>query len=161
MRDDIRRQERLGALLQSLLDRVAATGDVSVASLIETIEMTAMLERHYTDEQLQALARRRETVGEERMRQAGREWEEIFAGYRRCLDAGLAPDHADALALARRGAAMVQEFTGGDAGIRSSLSGMVQAEGGAGFMARMGMDVDEELWAYMGAASAVLREQGG
>jgi len=57
--------------------------------------------------------------------------------------------------LAARSKALIDEFTGGDEGIRSSLAKMHSSE--PSLSSRWGVDPD--LWAYMGKASEALERK--
>jgi len=149
LREDIGSKERLCALLEGLLGRLAADEDVSLDELTGTIEGTVALERYYTPDQLERLARRREAVGEDRMLEAQEEWAALFASFTEAMEAGIDPADERVQALSRRSAALIEEFTGGDAGIRASLSEMYQAEGADAVMERQGMAMRPALWAYM------------
>lgn len=117
-------------------------------------------EQYYTPEQLEQLARRREEVGEDRIRAVEREWRELFAAFGAAMEQGRDPASEDVQALARKSSSLIEEFTGGDPGIRRSLGDMYRGEGAENVMASHGMDVPAGLWEYMGKARAAL-EQGG
>jgi hypothetical protein len=108
-----------------------------------------MFEKHYTPEQLDQLAARREALGEEGMRAAEREWAELIAAAKEQMDAGAEPSDPAVQAIARRWQELIEAFTGGDPGIRQSLQKMYEAEGPE--QASRGM-VDPELMAWMGRA---------
>ena len=55
-------------------------------------------------------------------------WQELFAEFEEARQAGLAPEAPEVQALAQRAEALIGEFTGGDAGIRQSLSEAVKNE---------------------------------
>ena len=68
--------------------------------------------------------------------------------------AGTEPTDPRMLELARKWQALIEQFTGGDEGIRQSLARMYQEEGPE--TASRGM-VDPELMRYVGQALAALR----
>jgi DNA-binding transcriptional MerR regulator len=152
--EQIRHHERLRELVQHLRHRLRTAEEVSVEDLTRTIEVTMRYEKYYTPEQMEQLRRRREEVGDARIEEVQREWGELFAAYRRAMDEGLDPASEEVQALAKRSAALIEEFTGGDPGILASLTDLYRGEGGENVMASHGMDVDGELWAYMGRARA-------
>jgi MerR family transcriptional regulator, thiopeptide resistance regulator len=114
-------------------------------------EVVAMHERYFTQEQRAALARRREELGQDAIAAAEREWADLIARVRAERDAGTDPSDPRVRALAARWQELVEAFTGGDEGIRSSLGRMYVQEGPE--RASRGM-LDEELMAYIGRAFA-------
>jgi DNA-binding transcriptional MerR regulator len=124
--------------LQRLEDRLAALADalekaeiVSAEEFLNTIEEMTMIEKYYTPEQLEALARRRQELGETGealIQQAPQRWAELHAAVKAAMDAEIEPTDPKAQDLARRWFALVNEFTGGDPGIFLSLKRMYQNE---------------------------------
>ena len=158
--EQIVRQERLRDLIRHLRDRLREGGAVSIDELTRTIGVTMSYEKYYTPEQLGQLARRREEVGEERIREVEREWRELFAAFGTAMEEGRDPASEEVQALARRSASLIEEFTGGDPGIRASLGTMYRNEGPQNVMSGHGMDMPAGLWEYMGKATAALRKDG-
>lgn len=158
VRAEIEQQERLCGLLDALLEKLAGGEELSVDELTRTIEETITMEGYYTPEQLERLARHREEVGEDRIKEVEREWKELFAAYERAMSAGVDAASEEVLALARRSEALIGEFTGGDAGIESSLTTMYRTEGPENVMAQHGMSTTPGLWEYMGKATQALRK---
>lgn len=158
---ELARSERLHDLLCGLHARVTSPSGASVEELAEVIEATLSLERYYSTDQLEWLARRRHAVGSRRMEEAQREWSELFSAFEDAQAEGLQPDDLRVLELARRSAALIEEFTGGDAGIERSLSAMYETEGPGETMARHGMALSPGLWEYMAAARAALSAGAG
>ena len=138
-------QRELQARLQRLLERLD-TDDV-----LTTIEEMTMRQRYYTPEQLDQLEQRRQTLGEEAIRDVEREWAEIFATLRTEMAAGTDPADPKLRPLAERGRELVAMFTGGDAGIASSLKRMWENEDPEKVSHGM---VDAEVWAYYGKVQA-------
>lgn len=159
--EEVARTRRLRDLVARLRDRLRSAETVSVDDLTRTIEVTMNVEKHYTPEQLDQLARRRKEVGEERMAQVQQEWQEPFAAYETAMEKGLDPESEEVRALARRSADLIEEFTGGDAGIAQSLGNMYREEGAERVLEGHGMRMAPGLWEYMGAARAALEGEGG
>ncbi|MDA0327868.1 MAG: MerR family transcriptional regulator [Gemmatimonadetes bacterium] len=157
IQEQIDRQEQLRDLIHRLRDRLHSAEGVSVDDLTRTIEVTMNFEKYYSPEQMDQLRQRGETVGEERIQKVQEEWSELFAAYGKAMDDGLDPTSDTVKALARKSAALITEFTGGDPGIASSLGNMYRSEGGANVMANHGLQSPPGLWEYMGKASAALR----
>lgn len=140
--DEGRLRERLAALLGAL-DQ--AGGGASLNELTKTIEEMTMIEKHYTDAQLATLERRRQAMGEDGMRRAQDEWAGLISELDAERRAGTDPGSARVQALAERWHALVEQFTGGDPGIRASLQRMYEQEG---VSAASRGAVSEELAAY-------------
>lgn len=155
LRDEIDQRQRLCALLEHHRRRIADGEPLAIEDVTRTIEATTRFERHYTPEQLRRLARRREEVGAERIREVQEEWQELFDAFGRAMADGLDPACAEVRALARRSAALVAEFTGGDPGMRASLEGMYGAEGPRA-LDGFGMRMAPGLWEYMAVAREAL-----
>jgi MerR family transcriptional regulator, thiopeptide resistance regulator len=138
-------QRRLQAGLRRLLERL------DTDDFLTTIEEMTMAQRYYTPEQLDQLEQRRQTLGEEAIRDVEREWAEIFATLRTEMDAGTDPADPKLRPLAERGRELVAMFTGGDAGITSSLKRMWENEDPEKVSHGM---VDAEVMAYYGKVHA-------
>jgi DNA-binding transcriptional MerR regulator len=117
-------RDRLCALREALVAGGAATSE----QFLQTIEVMTMFEKYYTREQLDALATRREALGEDAIRQAQDDWAAVIAGMRKHMAAGTDPSDPRVQELARRWRALIDAFTGGDAGIARSLQRMYENE---------------------------------
>lgn len=130
--------QRLGeqiALQQDLRQRLAVIAEhldsaeeVSAQDFMDIIEGMVRMEKYYTPEQRDAIKKRAEEVGQERIKQAEAEWPELMAAVRAEMDKGTDPSDPRVQALARRWTSLVNEFTGGDAGIGKSLNTMWREE---------------------------------
>jgi DNA-binding transcriptional MerR regulator len=156
----IARQERLRDLVSELRDRLRAADEVSIEDLTRTIEVTVSHEKYYTPAQLKRLERRAAEVGEDRIRAVQQEWTELFAAFRDAMDRSVDPASEEVRSLARKSAALIEEFTGGDPGIASSLAEMYQGDGAVRTMESRGMDMAPGLWEYMGRARRALEQDG-
>ena len=160
IRGEIGRQARLLDLIQRLLVQLRSAEGVSVDDLTQAIEVTVNYEKYYSPEQLDQLAKRAEEVGEDRIQAVQHEWEQLFADYGKAMGEGLDPSSEELKVLARRSAALIEEFTGGDARIHESLGKMYQVEGADSVLAQHGVGMPPGLWEYMGRATAALRSEG-
>ena len=149
VRESIERHRRLAGTLERILDQLARREAPTVADLITAIEGITMTERHFTADQLEALARRRAELGEAGMRAAEAEWAQLIADVRAEQAAGSDPAGPRMQELAGRWRGLIAAFTGGDEGTRRSLQAAYEQEGSAG--ASQGM-VDAELMAFVGRA---------
>ncbi len=121
-------QKKLCDRLDAVAARLAAAEQPTVEELLQTIEVMTMFERYYTKEQLDALAKRREALGEDAMKQAQEDWAALFVDVKSAIDRGVDPASDEAQALAGRWCALIEAFTGGDPGIEASLNRMYREE---------------------------------
>jgi MerR family transcriptional regulator, thiopeptide resistance regulator len=129
LNEQIEQQQRLRTGLEELVFRLRHEDSISVEDLTRTMEVMKRMEQYYTPEQLAYLRRRREQVGEERIREVETTaWPDLIAEVRAAVDQGLDPASSQARELAERWMALVQEFTGGDPGIERSLGNIYKQE---------------------------------
>jgi len=151
-RDQVRNQvtllQEMESQLNRVLDLLEGGGSVTEDDLINTMEMTTMIEKHFSPEQLETLKERSEALGPEAIQAAQEEWPRLIASVREAMEKGADPRSEEVQALAKRWDALIQAFSGGDSGIEASLGNMYQAEPDAA--ARQGMD--QALFQYIGAA---------
>jgi hypothetical protein len=116
-----------------------------------------MIQNYYTAEQLEYLKKRRELVGEERMKQVPGEWAELIGEVRAEMEKGTDPLSPQVQALAQRWLALINEFTGGDAGIERSV-GRLWKDQGDNLVAQHGAEYDPRgLSEYIGQAIAAVK----
>ncbi len=155
MREALEEQRALCERLERLR-RDLVTGGDDMESFIETVEVMNMIERHYTQEQLDALARRRAELGETAIKQVEDEWQGLFVEVKAELDRGTPPEAPAALALARRWRELTRRtvagFTGGDPGIKASLSRMYAEQP----LKNIHPSFDPSVFAYMKQACDLL-----
>src|SRR5207344_2545487 len=113
----------------------------------DTMEAMAMSDRHYTHDQQDTLARRRDALGPEGMRAAEQAWADLIAEAEAERAAGTDPAAHAMQAIAGRWRDLIEQLTGGDQGIRESLGRMYRQEG-VERASRGG--VSSELMAYVG-----------
>ncbi len=157
LREDVDRQKRLLRLLVELRRRLAGAEEISVDDIARTIEATTWHEKYYAPEQRTQIARRAEEMGEARIRKGQEDWAELLADFASAMERGLDPGDGQVDALAARAEALIEQFTGGDTGIRESMARMYRDEGAERIMARHGVGLPEGLWAYYGKAMASRR----
>jgi DNA-binding transcriptional MerR regulator len=150
----VRQQELLGRL-ERVAHQLATGATIDAETLLNGIEATTIMEKHFSKEQLQAIKARSDALGTERIREVERAWPEVIAGMQAALALGKDPASAEVRALARRWRGLVREFTGGDPGIERSLGTLYRAEPRA-MQERTG--IDPALMAYACNAIALLGE---
>jgi DNA-binding transcriptional MerR regulator len=114
--------------LRHLEDRLAALAahfrrmdQPTTEDFLRVMESMTMVEQYYTPEQLEALAKRRDDLGEAGMRQAEADWETLRAQVKAEMEAGTDPADPAVQALAAKWKSLIDAFTGGDPGIRANL----------------------------------------
>jgi MerR family transcriptional regulator, thiopeptide resistance regulator len=120
-----RLRERLGALLDALDTADGAAPDL----FLDAIEGMTMSEQYYTPEQLARLDERGRALGEDGMARAQREWAKLIADAEAERAKGTDPSDPRVQAIAACWRELIEQFTGGDEGIRDSLKRMYESEG--------------------------------
>jgi DNA-binding transcriptional MerR regulator len=128
LREQIGLQQGLCDRLEAIARRWRSEETVSTEEFLTIIEVTTMLDKYYTPEQLEELKQRRETLGDDRMRQVEGEWKELMEQVQAEMDRGTDPADERVQQLARRWMGLVREFTGGNPGIEKSLGRVYQEE---------------------------------
>jgi DNA-binding transcriptional MerR regulator len=141
--------------LQALIETCTAASEPTAAQLADTMEAMAMSERYYTPEQRETLKQRREALGLAGMRAAEQRWADVIAAAEAQRAAGTDPADPRMQAIAQRWRGLIEQFTGGDPGMRESLGRMYREQGVE--TASRGA-VSAELMAYVGRALEVSRE---
>jgi MerR family transcriptional regulator, thiopeptide resistance regulator len=129
-----------------IADRLRRGDDAPVDELLKTMEMMKMAEKYYSPEQLEWLQRRREDVGEARIREVEAEWPRLMAEVKAEMNAGTDPAAPRVQALMERWRGLVAEFTGGNPGIERSLNSFYEQED----TIPTGEAIDRDLFAYVG-----------
>ena len=148
-------QRRLRVTLTRILEMLDDGQEPDRAAFIDAIGVMIMSDSFYTAEQQEQLAERRRVLGPEGMAAAERDWAELIEAVRAERAKGTDPADPRMLELAQRWRGLIEQFTGGDDGIRQSLSRMYAEQGPQ--TASQGM-VDAGLMQYMGQALARLPE---
>ena len=156
LKERIGLQQRLCQRLESIAERWRADETIPTEEFLQIIEDTRMFEKYYTPEQMEELKARRETVGDDRIRQVEGEWQELMAQIRAEMDRGTDPADERVQQLARRWMGLVQEFTGGNPGIEKSLGRMYSEEP---VVHGMDMGPMREMMGYVQRALAVGKAQ--
>jgi len=154
MRAHMELEQRLCERLQMLARRLSSAESISSEEFLDVIEVMSMVEKnekYYIPEQLAWLRERADTIGEERIHAVESEWPELIAQVRTEMERGTDPRDERAQRLAARWRGLIQEFSGGHAGIEASLQTMYVNE--PDMRARSGIDPD--LAAYIGKALAM------
>jgi DNA-binding transcriptional MerR regulator len=151
LREQIDRQRKLCGRLEALAACIDRSAPASVEDLIKAIEEITMLEKYYTQEQLEEIRERGKQLGEERIRQAEAEWQDLIAKVRAEMECGTDPASPAVQQLAAHWRDLVNQFTGGNPEIEKSLARMYQQEEKVG-----GMEIGpmRDMMEYVGKALA-------
>jgi predicted nuclease with TOPRIM domain len=105
---------------------------------------------------LEQLERRKQELGEARIQEVQAEWPTLIEQVEAEMEAGTDPANERVQELAGRWMELIEEFTGGDPGIRQSLDNLVQEEESVG-----GMDTahTRELMDYVSKANAASQKR--
>lgn len=147
LKEQMALQQQLYTKLEAIATRLKSTETIELQEFIQLIEVTTMIEKYYTQEQLEYLKARGEQIGEARIRQVEAEWQDLIEQARTEMTNGTDPASEPVQALAQRWRSLIEEFTGGDPGIRQSLNTMYQQEENASQGA-----MDTALMEYMSRA---------
>jgi DNA-binding transcriptional MerR regulator len=143
LREQIDLQQKLCARLEALAGYFQSAGEVSADAFLQTIEVMTMIHNYYTPEQMEIFRQRREAAGPgeaEAMAKKGQEdWAALWADLKAEMEAGTDPADPKMRQYEQRRQALVNAFTGGDAGIAESLKRM-WTEQGDKLCAQFGMD---------------------
>lgn len=157
--EELDQARRLKRRLEWLRARLRSEAEVSVDDLMQTMEDMMEYEKYYTGEQLDQLANRRQVVGAARMRDAQEEWGRLLAAFAEAMEDGFDLSDPEVRVLARRSAALIEEFTGGDSAIRESLAEMYRSRGPDEVLAPHDVQLSPGVWEYMQAARVACDEE--
>ena len=127
--EQLRLARRLRSSLTHILDVLEQSAEPSGDLFIDAIEVMTRMERYYTPEQLAQLSERADAFGEEGIKRAQEDWAQLIAEVEAERSAGTDPADPRLTPLVERWNALIEQFTGGDPGIRASLQRLYDAEG--------------------------------
>lgn len=134
--------------LERLASRYERGERVPVGEFLEAIERMKMVEEYYTPEQMAQLERRREEVGEDRIREVEEGWKDLAARVNEAIERGLDAESDSARELAREWRDLTREtmagFTGGDPGLTASVTRLWKERPEIGD--RWGMGPEVQAW---------------
>lgn len=123
--DQLAATRTLRAHVEMLSRTVRTLPDVSVADFLQVIrgviEVDDMVEKYFDKAQLADLAERRAMLGEEAITAVETSWQELIPRVDAALSAGMDPASPEAQEMARQWMGLLEQFHGGDEGLRDSL----------------------------------------
>ncbi|HKJ46299.1 MAG TPA: MerR family transcriptional regulator [Balneolales bacterium] len=149
VREDIELKKQLYARLKTMADHIRFAEKISVDELIQTMKVMTMHEKYFNEDQMEELKQRRNNIGQVRMQQAQKDWQELINDVRIEMKNGADPIDKKVQELAKRWKKLIEEFTGGDSQIQNSLRDMYTSEGPE--KASQGF-VDAEVMSFMSRA---------
>lgn len=149
VRQDIELKKQLYARLKTMADHIRFAEKISVDELIQTMKVMTMHEKYFNEDQMEELKQRRNNIGQVRMQQAQKDWQELINDVRIEMKNGADPFDKKVQELAKRWKKLIEEFTGGDSQIQNSLRDMYTSEGPE--KASQGF-VDAEVMSFMSRA---------
>jgi DNA-binding transcriptional MerR regulator len=111
---------RIGASLSSVRARSSSSADL-LDVIREVTTMDETMAKYFDADQMGELARRRETVGDERIAQVESRWPSLIAEVDAAMAEGVDPSSPRAVALAVEWMGLLEEFHGNDPGLKESL----------------------------------------
>ena len=146
---EITEAEQLRDHLGRIAGHLRAAERPSTDLLLRTIHATTMPASYYTPEQLQQLNEREAALGQAHVASVQEAWADLFADFERRRQAGVPPRAPELAPLVARADALIGAFTGGDDGLRQSLTEAVTENAGASFEA---WGIEPALGSYYVAA---------
>ncbi len=149
-------QQKLRTRLTAIHDRLASKDRVSVEEFMETIKEIGrieQLEKYYTPEQTAYLTERRQTLGDDAVRQGEADWKTLIAEVKIEMNRGTDPTSGTVKELAKRWQALIQAFSGGDMGIEKSVARVWKHEPEL----RTQTGIDSDMFGFIGKALTALK----
>jgi len=132
LRETLQLEARLLDRLEKIAKQLRSAEKVSTTELLQVIQEMNMYEKYYTPAQLGELEERKEKLGEKRIEEVQAEWPRLMAEVKAEMEKGTDPHTERVRDLAARWKGLIDEFTGGNAGITKSLSNVWKQESRVG-----------------------------
>jgi MerR family transcriptional regulator, thiopeptide resistance regulator len=120
---------KLRQRVSRILVALEAGEQPSIDDVIEAIEEMTSMDSYYTPDQLARLEQRRQALGPDGIARVERDWARAIREMEAERQAGTDPADPRVQAIAGRWRELIEQFTGGDDGIRDALGRMYEAEG--------------------------------
>ncbi|MBM9464357.1 MerR family transcriptional regulator [Aeromicrobium sp. YIM 150415] len=103
-----------------------AGGELDLLALIKEVVMSNTFEQYFDADQIAQLQRRRAEIGEQRIAEVENAWPELMARVDAAIAQGTDPGSEEGRALAGEWSALLEQFHGGDEGLKNSLFRMYE-----------------------------------
>jgi DNA-binding transcriptional MerR regulator len=150
LKEQIELQQWICRKLEAIAYTLRSAEEPSTDDMMKVIEVMNKVEKHYTQEQLEWLKKRAETIGEPRIREVEAEWPVLIEQVRVEMEKGTDPSDPRVQEMARKWMSLVREFSGGDPGIEKSLENAYNED------PSMGGLTDPRMLEYMSYISKAL-----
>lgn len=128
---NVQSQTALLQQLNCLKDKFSSGENIAIDDFLDTMEMMKMYEKYFDEEQLAKLAKVREKLGEEKIKELGQKnWPVLIAKVKKAMDDHLEVDSEEVQVLVKQWMELANQFTGGDSRVATSVSKMYQQEKG-------------------------------
>jgi MerR family transcriptional regulator, thiopeptide resistance regulator len=152
LREQIAKEQRLVALLETLAGGHQEAAMQSAEDFIKVIEEITTIERSFTPDELAEIKERGDRLGSAHIRAVEAEWPGLIAQVRREMLEGTEPTDARIRPLAVRWRDLVREFTGGNPSIERKVRASFVAD--PKMMERAGLD--PAIFSYINSAIRAL-----
>jgi DNA-binding transcriptional MerR regulator len=152
LREQIAKEQRLVALLETLAGGNQAAAMQSADDFIKVIEEITTIERSFTPDELAEIKERGDRLGPAHIRAVEAEWPGLIAQVRREMLEGTEPTDPRIRPLATRWRDLVREFTGGNPNIERKVRASFVAD--PKLMERTGLD--PAIFSYINSAIRAL-----
>ncbi|PRW65380.1 MerR family transcriptional regulator [Actinopolyspora mortivallis] len=121
---------RLQAQVSTLRAGLRESPPTSVDGFLDLIRKVVVVDetvkRYFNDSQLAELAERRQQLGEQTIAEVERAWSELIPRVEAAVASGMDPTTPEAQEMAREWMGLLEQFHGGDEGLRESLQRMYE-----------------------------------
>lgn len=151
----VSRQQRLLKALKSVAARAHDSEERLGEHLLTLMGMMRRFEQYFSEDELQAFARRRAAMGEDRLRDIEAEWHRLIGQVQAEMARGTPSASPAVLALAQRWRVLARQFVGQNEGLKQKVQAMYENEPGL----QRETGVTPEMIAYLRGAIAGKDEQ--
>jgi DNA-binding transcriptional MerR regulator len=131
IRREIDDRHKVVTCLEKLADRLRLKQNMTIDEILNLMEALEMIDKYYTQEQLDELKSRADAIGEEGMKKAQDDWKALIEEIQIEMDRSANPEDESVQYLAQRWLALIQLFSGGNPTIGKSMQAMYSQEGAA------------------------------
>ncbi|WP_017975324.1 MerR family transcriptional regulator [Actinopolyspora halophila] len=124
-RTELRRLEaQISALRTTLRESPRTSADDFLDLIRKVVVVDETVKQYFSESQLAELAERRQQIGEQTIAEVEAAWRELIPRVEAAVESGMDPTSPAAQEMAREWMGLVEQFHGGDEGLRESLQQM-------------------------------------
>jgi DNA-binding transcriptional MerR regulator len=154
MQNELLKQQQIYRQIKHVCELMQTKQEVSIDEVCQTVESIKMLEKYYTEEQLEELKKRTFHLDEKKAKEYDDAWHAVFNGLAELEKQGVAASSPKTKPFALKSRELLSAFTQGDEGIEQSIKKMYEQEGGGQMLRNHGLDVSDDLYEYYSQALA-------